>query len=256
MRNPSRRFLAALGLGLAGLVWLGEVGLGRRAWLPATDEHVRVSPEEFDKLMRSGVSAGRDVSFIGLANDRVYLAEWRLGGATDSIRVCSAPVEGMPGGLSAMLRQGKDPWREDARNNNPGLTAAELDAVESIMRHPPQLPVRLVLRLSETKLMAARDHFDGRFTEDDVLPIPVPCDLVVIVSGDEQVIGPIGVGVKGSPWIAHAGVGAGYQWMHISEIGDMDVTLEVKGSKRAVTVRGIEASRFYGSKEAQARSKK
>jgi hypothetical protein len=255
MKSPSRRFLAAaFGLNLAGLVWLGEMGLGRR--LPVTDEHVRVSPEEFDKLMRSLVSDTRDVSFVGLANDRVYLSEWRLSGATDAIRVCSAPVAGMPGGLSAMLRQGKNPWREDARSNNPGLTAAELDAIDSVMRHPPQLPVRLLLRLSTNKMLAARDHFDGRFTEDDVLPIPVPCDLVVIVSGNEQLSGPILVGVNGTPWIAHAGTGADYHRMHISEIGDLEVAIDVNGWKRTVTVRGIDASRFYGSKEAQARSRR
>lgn len=254
METLSRRFLSALvGVSVAVLIWFDGPNTSGGEWVAGNEEHLRVSPEEFDMLMKSPVGDTRDVSFIGAASDRVYLSEWRLIGAAEVIRVCSASVSDMPRELSTQLRQGIDPWRDMGRSNDPGLTGAEIAAIDRRMRYPPQLPVRLVLRLSADRVMAARDHFDGRFTEENVLPIPIPCDLVVLVSGDEQ---SGWVSVNGEPWISHAGRGVSAEWMHLAEPGDLEVAVTANGWTRLVTLRGIKASQFYASKEAQARSKR
>jgi hypothetical protein len=215
--------------------------------------HREVDAAEFMALMKLPVSPTSHVALLGITSDRAWLTHWRaglLGGGTTD--VCSVPIDGLPAAEAAALRDGRNPWLSIAGTNDPGLAAPERDALLAMMRAPPSNPIVIVLRCANGRpASVARNHFDNAFTEDDVIPVPVPCDVIVITTADAAATLRIG-GRELAQLQPGRAAGA---WHHLHAPGAVDVV--VQGSTTwQVQLRAVGAGEFYGTQFDQRRSKR
>ena len=221
---------------------IGDRGVG-------DEVHRRVSASEFVAMMESGPSATRTVAFIGKALGRVYLSLRNHHSATDkSEDICSVAIDELPVTVRDALRDGVNPWMRYPRMNDPGISQKEDAALRGIARLPVERPIVVIMRCASGQTASiARDHFDHNFTTDNVVPVPVPCDLVLVVTADGNSAVSAG-GVERTRLRADETVAI---WYHLSAPDAVDVVVqgaaEGQGSPSVwrVALQGVRGSEFY-----------
>src|SRR5688572_308134 len=221
-------------------------------WLWRGDSHRMVDAQRFAALLRQPVSSISSVQFLGTDGSRAYLTHWRMGlVGSDTNDVYSVALDDLPAADRAALRAGRDPWA-GATLNEP-LNPAERDALAAAMRLPPTWPILVALRRTAGQpARVARDHFDRTFTDDTILPVPVPCPLVVIASADENATARIGETELG---LRVPSGGTDADWLHFDRVGDSELVVSGSASTWHVRLRGIPAAKFYTVGADRARSK-
>jgi hypothetical protein len=217
--------------------------------------HRAVGATEFVALMRRGPSSTESIDFLGVDGDRAYASRWRMGFfGGETTDVYSVAIDELPAPERDALRDGRNPWQRHSRTNDPGLRPAEHRALEAATRLPAQSPIVVLLRCAIGKpAEVARDHFDARFTTDDIVPIPVPCDLLLVVTADEAA----SVSVGGEEWAQ------GKQpqetiscWHHLRDAGDLEVAVRGITSTWRVDLRRVPAADFYTVEHGHDRAKR
>lgn len=215
--------------------------------------HREVSAAEFIALMQQPVSSMSHVELLAIRGDRAWLTHWRMGLlGGDSTDVCSVAIDELPAAEAAALRDGHDPWLRIAGTNDPGLRQAERDALTSALRAPPHDPIVVVLRCANGRTAsAARNHFDGAFTEDDVLPVPVPCDVIVVATADEAAT--LRIGERELASLTPGRTTAA--WHHLRAPGAVDVVVHGTNTWQ-VQLRAVNAAEFHDLAFDRRRSKR
>jgi hypothetical protein len=221
----------------------------------ADHSHCIVDADRFGALMRQGASTVSDVEFLGVSGDRVYLTYWQLGViGGDTHDVYSTPLDALPAAERAALRNGRNPWRQWARTNDPGLRPAEHQAMAEAVRLPAHRPIVVVLRCATGKpVEVARDHFDNTFTTDDVVPVPVPADIALVATTDETAT------LRATGWeqpLPLQPTETRASWHHVAEPGLVDVTVGGAATTWRLQLRCVPAAEFYDPTFDQRRAKR
>jgi hypothetical protein len=218
-----------------------------------TGDHREVSGAEFAALMRRGPDSMSHVEFLGVRDNRAWLTHWRmglLGGETTD--VCSVAIGELPAAEAAALRDGRNPWLTLAGANDPGLRAEEREAALDTLRAGPSNPIVVVLRCAKgSAARVARNHFDVAFTDDDLIPVPVPCDVVLVATVEDAAT----LRIDGQERAQLRPGRTAAAWHHLHAPGVVDVVVQGADTWQ-VQLRAVDAAEFYSSLFDQQRSKR